>query len=331
MMSTPEGLQPADWKQILDHLPAIRHASYFDHFGDVEFTFDTLEDVIDSSDMKPESWVEVANRIRDHYDNHDGFVILHGTDTMAFTACALSYMLANLAKPVVLTGAQLPVFHTRTDAVVNLSNAIYVAAYQVTGLPCIPEVVVCFNDKLWRGNRTVKSSTNDFEGFSSPNYVHLARLEQHIHVNRQALLKPGEGSLNIIQGFSNQVVSATIFPGYKLDALQDLVVSRKIKGVVLNTFGAGNLPSYLDWDRFFLLCKKNEVLILAITQSVNGSIESGRYKSGKALSSHDVINGMDLTSEAALTKLMWVIGNFDYLEAVEMCKHCLRGEFTEHN
>lgn len=323
------GLQPSTWEEIIDYLPAIKNQTFFHYFSEIQFTFETLEPVIDSSDITPLIWERIAHKVQENYESHDGFIILHGTDTLAYTASALSFVFQNLSKPVVLTGAQLPIFHPRTDGIVNLSNAIYIAGYKSFQLACIPEVCICFNDDVLRGNRSVKTSTNDFEGFSSPNFSNLANLEQQILINEHLLYHSSTtDKFGLKTKFSNNVVSVTVFPGYNPKHLIDLVKSKKIEGIVLKTFGAGNLPTSDIWHELISECETTNTLILATTQCPNGKIELGQYESSKILKNSIVIDGKDITSEAALTKLMWVIGNFNVAERCAILSRNIRGEIT---
>lgn len=323
------GLQPSTWEEIIDYLPAIKNQTFFHYFSEIQFTFETLEPVIDSSDITPLIWERIAHNVQENYESHDGFIILHGTDTLAYTASALSFVFQNLSKPVVLTGAQLPIFHPRTDGIVNLSNAIYIAGYKSFQLACIPEVCICFNDDVLRGNRSVKTSTNDFEGFSSPNFSNLANLEQQILINEHLLYHSSTtDKFGLKTKFSNNVVSVTVFPGYNPKHLIDLVKSKKIEGIVLKTFGAGNLPTSDIWHELISECETTNTLILATTQCPNGKIELGQYESSKILKNSIVIDGKDITSEAALTKLMWVIGNFNVAERCAILSRNIRGEIT---
>jgi L-asparaginase len=331
MKNTDDGLTPSSWQEIIDYLPAIKNQTYFNYFSEIDFTFETLEPVVDSSDITPDTWKRIANSIYDNYDSHDGFIVLHGTDTLAYSASALSYIFENLKKPVVLTGAQLPIFHPRTDGIVNLSNAIYIAGYKSFNLACIPEVSICFNDDLLRGNRSVKTSTNDFEGFSSPNYENLAHMEQNITINEHLINNNASGELRLLTVFSDSVVNVTVFPGYNSKPLLDLVKSDKLSGIVLKTFGAGNLPSNSHWTALIEACKKHNTIILATTQCPNGKIELGQYAASSVLQSSVVVDGRDITSEAALTKLMWAIGNYTYDERRAILAKNLRGEITPHN
>jgi L-asparaginase len=328
MKNTDGSLQPSTWEEIIDYLPAIKNQTFFHYFSEINFTFETLEPVIDSSDITPQVWERIANKVKDNYNQHDGFIILHGTDTLAYTASALSFIFQDLSKPVVLTGAQLPIFHPRTDGIVNLSNAIYIAGYKSFQLACIPEVCICFNDDVLRGNRAVKTSTNDFEGFSSPNFENLANLEQHITIHEHLLQPSTSAELSLKTKFSDSVVNVTIFPGYNPLPLTNLVKTKKLAGIVLKTFGAGNLPTSTHWSELVSACETTNTLILATTQCPNGKIELGQYESSKVLQNAIVTDGKDITSEAALTKLMWVIGNFDVTERASMLSRNLRGEIS---
>ena len=329
MKRTADGLTPSSWQEIIDYLPAIKNQTYFNYFSEIDFTFETLEPVVDSSDITPETWKRIATSIYDNYSSHDGFIVLHGTDTLAYSASALSFILKNLKKPVVLTGAQLPIFHPRTDGIVNLSNAIYIAGYKSFDLACIPEVTICFNDDLLRGNRAVKTSTNDFEGFSSPNYENLAHMEQNISINEHLLIRNSKEELLLLTSFSDSVVNVTVFPGYNSKPLLDLVKSDKLSGIVLKTFGAGNLPSGPQWTELISACEKHSTIILATTQCPNGQIELGQYAASNTLRSDAVVDGKDITSESALTKLMWTIGNYPYEKRRSILAKNIAGEMTD--
>lgn len=326
--SGKSGLVPSSWAEILKFMPAVNDRSYFSHFKDVEFTFETLKSVVDSSNMTPDVWQEIAQTIYKNYKDHSGFVIIHGTDTLAYTASALSFMLQNLSKPVVMTGSQLPVFHPRTDAIANLSNAIYLAGYSSFGLQCIPEVCICFNDDILRGNRCSKTSTYDFEGFNAPNYDHLGWLEEQITLNEGIILPKPSDDLELLSSFSHKVVNVTVFPGYDPAILIELVEREMLEGIVLRTFGSGNIPNDAIWRELVEKCEENNVLILAITQCTQGAIDLGKYKASEVLISPNVVNGSDMTAEAALTKLMWTIGNFPFSERARVLGSDLRGEIT---
>ena len=328
MKETRKGLEPSTWDEIINYLPAIKNQNYFDFFSEIDFTYNVLEPVVDSSSMNPQSWNRIAKKIKDNYDNYDGFIIIHGTDTLSYTASALSFMFENLNKPIVMTGSQLPIFHPRTDGIVNLSNAIYIAGYLSFDIDCIPEVCICFNDDVLRGNRSIKTSTNDFEGFSSPNFDNLAYLEQTITLNKNLIQKRNKENLKLLPKFSENVVNVTVFPGYSPIILISLVKNQKIDGIVLKTFGSGNLPNTSEWHELIKACEEHNTLIIATTQCPNGKIEIGQYASSEILKSKCVVSGKDITSEAALTKLMWVIGNYPYPERHHILSQSIRGEMS---
>jgi L-asparaginase len=319
---------PSSWDEIINYLPAFKNQNYFDSFGQIDFTYEALEPVIDSSDMNPKSWNKIAEIIYKNYNDFHGFIIIHGTDTLAYTASALSFIFKNLDKPIVLTGSQLPIFHPRTDGIVNLSNAIYIAGHQSFNIDCIPEVCICFNDDVLRGNRSIKTSTNDFEGFSSPNAENLAYLEQKITLNHNLIHNKNDEKLILKSKFSDNVVNVTVFPGYNPGPLISIVKNQKIEGIVLKTFGAGNLPKTPQWHELIKACEDNNTIIFATTQCPNGRIEIGQYASSETLQSVCVISGKDITSEAALTKLMWVIGNYPYEKRHDILSQNIRGEMS---
>jgi L-asparaginase len=328
MRKTKKGLVPSSWDEIINYLPAFKNQNYFDSFGQIDFTYEALEPVIDSSDMNPKSWNKIAEIIYKNYNDFHGFIIIHGTDTLAYTASALSFIFKNLDKPIVLTGSQLPIFHPRTDGIVNLSNAIYIAGHQSFNIDCIPEVCICFNDDVLRGNRSIKTSTNDFEGFSSPNAENLAYLEQKITLNHNLIHNKNDEKLILKSKFSDNVVNVTVFPGYNPGPLISIVKNQKIEGIVLKTFGAGNLPKTPQWHELIKACEDNNTIIFATTQCPNGRIEIGQYASSETLQSVCVISGKDITSEAALTKLMWVIGNYPYEKRHDILSQNIRGEMS---
>ncbi|GMU58130.1 MAG: hypothetical protein AMXMBFR33_72760 [Candidatus Xenobia bacterium] len=285
---------------------------------------------LDSADLSARHWILMAEAIERVYADYDGFVVLHGTDTMAYTASALSFLLANLAKPVVLTGAQRPIFATRTDARQNLINALYVAGYKATGLPCVPEVTICFGDALLRGNRTRKVSTNAWQGFASPNYPRLGHLGEQIRIFPDLVrAMPDERApFYVHHQLEEQVIDLTLFPGMHAGQLGSLLDHPELRGVVLRAFGTGNAPG--DSELLELIGRAasgpDPKTILTVTQCIEGQVELGLYASSSALLEEGVIGGFDLTPEAALAKLMWILANHDRSEVRTRLMLDQRGE-----
>lgn len=304
MIEDPETgtLRPFDFSHLIDNVPKLRKLNY--HIDNVSF-----DPPIDSSDMNPDRWVEIAGIVKRHYERYDGFVVLHGTDTMAYTASALSFMLLNLCKPVIITGSQLPIGEVRTDGEENLITAIQIAAARDTdGLPMVREVAILFENYLWRGNRSTKMSADNFNAFKSNNYPPLAKIGLDIHFNREALLRSDiSRPLDVACRLDTGVMFLDLFPGIRPSTLSHLLSTPGIKGVVMRTYGAGNAPT----DRIFTDTVKRAVEkgleIVNVTQCVNGGV-SKRYAAGDKLAGAGVISGRDLTAEAAITKLMHLLG-----------------------
>lgn len=272
---------------------------------------------LDSSSVGPKHWVYMALAIQKAYKDYDGFVILHGTDTMAYTASALSFLLQNLGKPVVITGSQLPIYQPRTDAVLNFINALYIAGYKVTNLPLVPEVAICFGDALLRGNRTTKISTARWQGFDTPNYQRLGKIGEHIVIDKSLLRQPpGERRPFFANNkMEESVATFPLYPGMSPKVLSTML-SLDVKGFVLRSFGTGNAPEEPE----FTLALKNAIaagkIVVNITQCLEGTVEMGLYAASSGLQAAGVITGLDLTPEAALTKLMWLLGSGEKLEEV---------------
>lgn len=264
---------------------------------------------IDSSNMNSVHWIKIATIIEDHYDNFDGFVVLHGSDTMSYTSSALSYLLENLGKPVVFTGSQLPIGDLRTDAKENLITSIQIAALQENGKPVIQEVCLYFEYKLYRANRTTKITAEHFEAFASPNYPALAESGVHLNVNSAVLLfKKKFKKLVVHKVLDDRVAILKLFPGLSRPVLRGILGIPGLKALVLETYGAGNAPTD-DW----LLEDIKEAIeqgmhIVNVTQCSGGSVIMGRYETSMALLKMNVINGKDITTEAAITKLMYLLG-----------------------
>ncbi|MCY7352227.1 MAG: asparaginase [Cytophagaceae bacterium] len=296
-------LVPFNFSQILDRLPELRRLGY-------EITVLTLTPLLDSSNIKPAVWLQLAWLIAENYDEFDSFVILHGTDTMAYTASALSFLLENLNKPVILTGAQLPIEAARTDAKENFMTALEIAAARNEyGEPMAPEVCIYFNSLLLRGNRAKKQESSQFNAFQSENYPALAEAGVYIEWNRPYIRRfEATLPLKLHQAMDSNVVILKLFPGMTPAVLDSILRIPGLRGVVLETFGAGNAPT----DEWFLNCLREAVLrgvvLFNVSQCIGGRVTQGRYQTSTALGEIGVVSGADLTSEAAVTKLMFLLG-----------------------
>lgn len=317
-------LEPFDFNHLIDNVPKIRMLDY--DIDNIQFS-----EPIDSSAMNPTHWGEIVSVIDKNYYNYDGFVVLHGTDTMAYTASALSFMLENLNKPVIITGSQLPIGEVRTDGEENLITALQVAAARdENGQPMVREVAILFENYLWRGNRSTKYSADNFNAFKSDNYPQLAKIGLDIYFNKEALWRgPVNGSLKVNYEMDTAVMYLNLFPGIRENVVRHLLETPGVKGVVMRSFGAGNGPT----NSWFLDAIKDAVakgiVIVNITQCSNGSVFPLRYVTGWELAKAGVVSGHDLTSEAAITKLMYLFGQGKSVEDVKRyMEYSLCGEMT---
>ena len=318
-------LKPFNFNQILEEVPELKK------FG-CEIDTYSFDPLIDSSDMQPEFWVRLARMIQDNYSKYDGFVVLHGTDTMSYTASALSFMLENLAKPVVLTGSQLPIGMLRTDGKENLISSIEIASSSdENGNPIVPEVCIYFDAHLYRGNRTTKYNAENFRAFRSANFPVLADVGIHIKFNPNNILLPDSFNepLKISTALDTRVAVLRIFPGITPQVMDAILGMDDIRGVVLETFGSGNAPTAEWFVERIKKAVRRGLLVLNVTQCQAGKVDMDAYATGIALKNEGVISGYDSTIEAALTKMFYVLGQTDDLfKAKELLNSNLRGEIS---
>lgn len=297
-------LHPMDLEHLEEQVPELARIGV--RLGSVAF-----ERPIDSSDMTPSDQVRIARIIADHHDRYDGFVVLHGSDTMAYTASALGFLLEGLNKPVVLTGSQLPIGTIRTDAKENLITAIEIAAARdEQGRAMVPEVAIYFEYRLYRGNRTVKVHAERFEAFRSPNWPPLAEAGVHIRYDRRAILPHRDRPFQLHDRMDDRVGVVRLFPGIRPDWLRGMLATDVLKAVVLTTFGSGNGPTDPGFLRVLEEAAARGIVLVNVTQCVGGRVEQGRYVTSMAFDRIGVLPGADLTVEAAITKLMFLLGRY---------------------
>lgn len=322
---TTHALEPVDFNHLLDNVPKLKKL-------DFDIAHRQFEHPIDSAAMKPDHWKEIAKIIQESYDDFEGFVVLHGTDTMAYTASALSFMLKNLSKPVIITGSQLPIGEVRTDGEENLITALQIAAArEPDGSKTVKEVAILFENYLWRGNRSTKRSADNFDAFRSNNYPELARIGLGISFNRDALWRENSAGdpLDVSYEMDTNVLLLDLFPGIGERTVRHALATPGVKGIVLKTFGAGNGPT----DQWFYDVIRESVaegkVVVNITQCENGGVQPQRYACGLELAQTGVVSGHDLTQEAAITKLMYLMGQDMSPEEVKQAMELnLRGEMS---
>ena len=319
-------LKPFDFSQILDEVPEIRKFA---------FKIDTysFEPPIDSSDVEPSLWQDLARLIKEKYEDYDGFIILHGTDTMSYSASALSFMLDGLTKPVIFTGSQLPIGVPRTDGKENLISAVEIAsAKDEEGHPAVPEVCVCFDSLLMRGNRSTKVNSEVFRAFQSPNFPPLAEAGINIRYNNEYIRKPNDWyqSLTINTDLDTRVSILKIHPGITPEVVRNILCGKDTRAIIMETYGSGNAPTR-DW--FLDIVKESSAMnkiIVNVTQCLAGTVNMNIYANGKALERAGVIDGYDSTTESALAKLFYLMGKSRDNEWVKaMMSRNLKGEISK--
>lgn len=315
-------LKPFDFGNLYKIMPILENFNY-------RIQSLSMSPLIDSSNMNPTFWVRLALLIGENYGNYDGFVVLHGTDTMSYSASMLSFMLENLNKPVIFTGSQLPLGVVRTDGRDNFINAIEIAAAREDETPIVPEVAIYFENKLMRGNRTNKFNAENFNAFVSGNYPVLAEVGVHIRYNRNAILKPNFKHLKVHTELNTNVAILKLFPGISENVVSSILNIEGLKGIILETYGAGNAPT----DKWFIASLTEAIsrgiIIYNVTQCKGGSVDMGKYETSLILGQIGVIGGYDITTESAIAKMMFLLGEgYSRPEIDQLLQSPLRGELT---
>lgn len=315
-------LYPFDFETLSQQIPEIKKFK----FEIDSFSFDPL---LDSSNMTPADWVKIAEVIEINYEKHDGFVVLHGSDTMSYSASALSFMLENLNKPVIFTGSQLPIGVLRTDGKENFITAIEIAAAKINGKAIIPEVAIYFENQLFRGNRTHKFNAENFEAFQSINYPILAEAGVHIKYNHTAILPFPKKKFKVFREMETSIAVLKLFPGIRKEVVESIILISGLKAIIMETYGSGNAPNekwFLDLMRIAI---KKGIIIYNVTQCRGGSVDIGRYDTSIDLGRIGIVGGFDITLESAIAKLMFLLGNkYTKKQIDKLLRTSIRGELT---
>ena len=323
MVNDPEtgALIPFNFEHLYENVPELRQ---FDYNIDVE----SVDKPIDSSEMHPSNWASIAKTIFDKYTQYDGFVILHGSDTMAYTASALSFMLQGIRKPIILTGSQLPIGQIRTDGKENLITAVELAGMKdLEGNAILQEVAIFFEFGLYRGNRTSKISANHFEAFQSGNYPNLAEVGVNIDFHPEYLFRTHLAAPELVTEMDDAVAVIRLFPGIDIDHYSSIFESTK--GIIIESFGSGNAPSNEKLEKAFKDFTAKGGILVNVTQCSSGSISLGKYETNEIFTRAGAVNGKDMTTEAALTKLMFVLAqDVDNEQRKKLLEKNLIGELS---
>lgn len=313
-------LEPLDFSELSDLIPEIWHLN-------LELEILAYDAPLDSSNIGPKEWIQLARTIHDNYHKYDAFIVLHGTDTMSYSASAISFLLDGIAKPIIFTGAQLPLGFPRTDARSNISSSLEIASTKRDGKPVIREVCIYFNHQLLRGNRSRKIESLHFDAFASENYPPLAKAGVEMEFNFPYLSEGNQADLKVYSSLEERILTHKVVPGRGFENFNKNLTNELPSGVIIETFGSGNVPQDGYFLDFLKHLTENEVPVLNVSQCPGGEIIQGKYQASEILKEIGIISGRDITYEAALTKMMYVLANEeDYEKQCHILQTSIKGE-----